>query len=72
MRISISHETVRKGLIVKKTYYEVHLMVAFTHEEKQIIRQRAYSGMIRQSIPIASGTPFQFYPACDSGVSGTL
>ena len=24
----------------KKTYYEVHLTVAFTHEEKQIIKQR--------------------------------
>lgn len=40
MRVSISHETVRKGLILKTTYYEVRLKVAFTHEEKQIIRQR--------------------------------
>lgn len=40
MRVSISHDTVRKGLIFKKTYHEVHLLVAFTHEEKQIIRQR--------------------------------
>lgn len=32
----------------------------------------AYSGVIRHPIPIASGTPFQFYPAPDSGVSGTL
>lgn len=40
MRISISHDTVRKGLLFKTTYYEVRLSVAFTHEEKQIIRQR--------------------------------
>ena len=40
MRISISHEVIRKGFIFKKTYHDVHLMVAFTHEEKQIIKQR--------------------------------
>ena len=40
MRVSIDHHTVRKGLLFKTTYYEVHLSVAFTHEEKQIIRQR--------------------------------
>ena len=40
MRISISHQTVRKGFVLKKTFHEVHLSVAFTHEEKQIIRQR--------------------------------
>ena len=40
MRVSISHQTVRKGLVLKTTYYEVRLSVAFTHEEKQIIRQR--------------------------------
>lgn len=40
MRVSIDHHTIRKGLLLKKTYYEVRLTVAFTHEEKQIIRQR--------------------------------
>jgi len=40
MRVSISHHTVRKGVLFRTTYYEVHLTVAFTHEEKQIIRQR--------------------------------
>ena len=40
MRVSITHHTIRKGLLFKKTYYEVHLTVAFTHEEKQIIKQR--------------------------------
>lgn len=40
MRVAISHHTVRKGLLLKTTYYEVRLSVAFTHEEKQIIRQR--------------------------------
>lgn len=40
MRVSIDHQTIRKGFLLKKTYYEVHLTVAFTHEEKQIIRQR--------------------------------
>ena len=40
MRVSLSHHTVRKGILFKKTYHEVHLTVAFTHEEKQIIQQR--------------------------------
>jgi len=44
MRVSISHHTVRKGFVLKTTYYEVHLMVAFTHEEKQVIRQRNLLG----------------------------
>ncbi|MEL7252796.1 MAG: hypothetical protein AAGL23_01375 [Pseudomonadota bacterium] len=40
MRVSISHRTVQKGLLFKTTYHEVCLSVAFSHEEKQIIRQR--------------------------------
>ncbi|QXT41149.1 hypothetical protein [Gymnodinialimonas ceratoperidinii] len=40
MRISISHHTVRKGFILKTTYYQVHLDVFFSHEELQVIRQR--------------------------------
>jgi hypothetical protein len=40
MRVSITHHTIRTGLLFKKTYHEVHLTVAFTHEEKQIIKQR--------------------------------
>jgi len=40
MRVSLSHHTIRKGLIFKKAYHEVHLSVAFTHEEKQIIQTR--------------------------------
>lgn len=40
MRVSITHHTVKKGLIFKKTFYEVHVSVFFSHEEIQIIRQR--------------------------------
>ena len=40
MRVTISHHDLRKGFLFKKTYYEVLLTVAFSHEEKQIIRQR--------------------------------
>lgn len=40
MRVAITHEMVRRGFILKTTYYEVHTRVAFAHEEKQIIRQR--------------------------------
>ena len=40
MRVTISHHDLRKGFLFKKTFYEVHLCVAFSHEEKQIIRQR--------------------------------
>ena len=47
MRVSITHHTVRKGFLLKTTYHEVHLRVAFTHEEKQIIRQR---GLLRTKL----------------------
>lgn len=40
MRVAISHDVVRRGFVLKTTYYEVQLSVAFSHEEKQIIRQR--------------------------------
>lgn len=40
MRVSITHHAVQRGIVLKTTYYEVQLKVAFTHEEKQIIRQR--------------------------------
>lgn len=40
MRVSISHEAVRRGLLFKTTYYEVSLSVDFSHEERQVIRQR--------------------------------
>ncbi len=40
MRVSITHETERKGWLFKTTYHAVELSVAFTHEEKQIIRER--------------------------------
>lgn len=40
MRVSISHHSVRKGLFIRRTFYEVHLQVAFSHEEKQVIQLR--------------------------------
>ena len=40
MRVTISHNDLRKGFLFRKTYYDVRLTVAFSHEEKQIIRQR--------------------------------
>jgi hypothetical protein len=40
MRVSVSHQSVRKGLIFKTTYYEVQLDVFFSHEEIQVIRER--------------------------------
>jgi hypothetical protein len=43
MRVSIEHHEVRRGMVFKRTYHEVWLTVAFTHEEKQIIRQRNLS-----------------------------
>ena len=43
MRVVLDHTTVRKGLVLKKTFYEVSLQVHFTHEEVQIIRQRSLS-----------------------------
>lgn len=40
MRISISHHDIRKGFFLPKTFHEVRLSVAFSFEEKQIIKQR--------------------------------
>jgi hypothetical protein len=40
VRVTINHHDVRRGWVFKRTYHEVHLTVAFSHEEKQIIRQR--------------------------------
>lgn len=40
MRVSIKHETVRRGMVFKKTFQEVAIDVLFSHEEIQIIRQR--------------------------------
>lgn len=40
MRVSIKHETVRRGTIFKKTYTLVKVTVLLTHEEIQIVRQR--------------------------------
>lgn len=40
MRVSIKHETVRRGLIFKTSFQEVLISVLFSHEELQIIRQR--------------------------------
>lgn len=40
MRVSIEHNTIRKGWLFKTTYYAVDCTVHFTHEETQIIRQR--------------------------------
>lgn len=40
MRVSITHHDIRKGFLFKQTLYEVHLSVAFSHEETQVIRQR--------------------------------
>lgn len=40
MRVSITHHDVRRGWLFPKTLHEVHLTVSFSHEEKQIIRQR--------------------------------
>jgi hypothetical protein len=40
MRVSIAHNTERRGFVLKKTYHVVELEVHFTHEERQVIRQR--------------------------------
>lgn len=40
MRVEIKHHIIRKGLLLKTTFYQVSLSVHFTHEEKQIIYQR--------------------------------
>ena len=40
MRVAIEHHSIRRGWLFRTTYYAVDLTVHFTHEEKQIIRQR--------------------------------
>ena len=40
MRVSIKHESVRRGAIFRKTFTEVLVTVLLSHEEIQILRQR--------------------------------
>ena len=40
MRIVIDHAEIREGLVFRTVFHEVQLTVDFSHEEKQIIRQR--------------------------------
>lgn len=40
MRVTIDHQTTKRGFLFKKTYHQVSLTMALSHEEKQIIRQR--------------------------------
>jgi hypothetical protein len=37
MRVTIDHHDVRKGFLLRRTFYAVDLTVAFSHEEKAII-----------------------------------
>ncbi|NDV00577.1 WYL domain-containing protein [Pseudoroseicyclus sp. CLL3-39] len=46
MRVALSHGSVRKGFILRKTFYEVSLSVSFTHEEMQIIRMRGLAKIL--------------------------
>ena len=41
MRVKIEHTEIRTGWPFARTLHEVHLTVDFTHEEKQVIRQRS-------------------------------
>lgn len=40
MRVKIEHVEVRRGFIFKTTMHEVCLTADFSHEERQIVRQR--------------------------------
>ena len=40
MRVRIEHVEVRRGFLFKRAFHEVHLTADFSHEEKQIVRQR--------------------------------
>ena len=40
MRVTVTHHIVRRGFILRTTYYEVQLTVFFSHEEKQVIQMR--------------------------------
>ncbi len=41
MRISIQHETVRRGFILKTTYHAVCCTLHLSHEEQHVIRERS-------------------------------
>lgn len=43
MRIKITHHDLKEGRLFKNTFHEVHVTVDFTHEERQIVRQRGLS-----------------------------
>ncbi len=40
MRVSVQHETVRRGFVLKTTYYAVCCTQNLSHEEQHVIRER--------------------------------
>lgn len=46
MRVKIEHAEERIGFVLKSVVHEVHLTVDFTHEEKQIVRQRGLTDYV--------------------------
>lgn len=53
MRVSITHDTMTKGLIFKKTFYRVTMECVLNEEEKHIIKQAG----IEKKVIIERGTP---------------
>jgi len=43
VKIDIQHEEVKKGLVFKKTKYQVTMQVIYTEEEKQIMKKNKLS-----------------------------
>lgn len=41
IRVSVSHHAVRRGFLLRKTYYEVQVQVSWSHEEMHVIRERS-------------------------------
>lgn len=57
MRVKIEHREFRVGWPFARKCHEVHLSVDFTHEEKQIIRQRELMDhQILERIPFGART----------------
>lgn len=51
MKVNIEHSTFTKGLLSKRTYYQVHVKTELTHEESAIIDERSLWGQVLVSRP---------------------
>jgi hypothetical protein len=63
MRVDIQHAEVQKGLVFKKTKYQVILKIELTEVEKKIIKQHDLNGIVLfEGLKSSSKTDYRVRP----------